>query len=389
MKQPYKPAKFYCGASSEWYVEYYYLDPNSKKYERFKERFKIIRVRSSEVEAYAKFYGKEAAKFMNEKLKAGFNPFTAMRKNAQPQIKQTLLELKNAISEIASYHAKTEYNLNYNRIIRFIDDNNLGNLMLCEFTKSHATAYRDQLLKKCKLSATTINSAITYAAMYWDKAIEANYAQVNIFRNITRIKKGRGNELEKERFQPFTTAEMTNIFDCLRRNNQEGFANFLKFIYHAWVRPIEISRLKVKHIQLANDLIKFDKQDTKNDKSALVQIVPPLKEILLQMNLEQYPEEYYLFSTFSFSPGPKKMDRNVWQRRWTRWVKGELGIQKDMYGLKHTGNIDWLLNNKDNPNTKWQQMQNRHCSSLMTERYIKRLGAYFVDTSKMKFNKFE
>ena len=56
-----------------------------------------------------------------------------------------------------------------------------------------------------------------------------------------------------------------------------------------------------------------------------------------------------------------------------------------MYALKHTGNIEYLLQNKDNVNLKWQQLQNRHHSQAQTEAYNRRIGAYFINMDKVNF----
>jgi len=59
-----------------------------------------------------------------------------------------------------------------------------------------------------------------------------------------------------------------------------------------------------------------------------------------------------------------------------------------MYALKHTGNIEYLQRNKGNIDLKWQQMQNRHSSAAMTEKYNRQLGAYFIDVEKVNFREF-
>jgi hypothetical protein len=75
-------------------------------------------------------------------------------------------------------------------------------------------------------------------------------------------------------------------------------------------------------------------------------------------------------------------------RLWLKIVKKELKIKKNLYALKHTGNIEYLLQNKGNIDFKWMQMQNRHSSSAMTEKYIRQLGAYFIDVEMVKSREF-
>jgi hypothetical protein len=121
-----------------------------------------------------------------------------------------------------------------------------------------------------------------------------------------------------------------------------------------------------------------------------VQIVPPLKKLLATIKLQYYPGNYYIFSGdgSGFRPGKTELNRQSATARWLDTVKNGLGITKDMYALKHTDNIDYLLNKKDNIYLKWQQMQNRHSSSAMTERYNRKLVSYFINCSNLHFRDF-
>jgi hypothetical protein len=75
---PYKPAKLYSAKgdlSKEWYVQYWYLVPGETlNYKRFKIRFNINRQPTLSERLS---YGNELVKFINEKLRAGFNPYNA------------------------------------------------------------------------------------------------------------------------------------------------------------------------------------------------------------------------------------------------------------------------------------------------------------------------
>ncbi|WP_018611129.1 hypothetical protein [Segetibacter koreensis] len=161
----------------------------------------------------------------------------------------------------------------------------------------------------------------------------------------------------------------------------------LSVIFYAWARPIEITRLTIGEFELSLELIRFKKGKTKNGEASYVQIVPPLKELIKKLNLQQYPGHYKVFSD-NFQPGVRQVSKHYALKFWKKWVKDKQGINKDMYSLKHTGNIEYLLNNKENINLKWQQMQNRHSSATITERYNRKLGAYFIEVGNLNFRQF-
>lgn len=168
-----------------------------------------------------------------------------------------------------------------------------------------------------------------------------------------------------------------------------GFLRFLSTIYYEWVRPEEITQLRIFNIDLKSATINFSSDITKNEKGATIQIVPPYMEILKELEIEKYPPHYFLFSE-DYLPGPYQLNaKHACSNFWRRHVKDKLGVDTNPYSLKHKGNIDYVLNNKgDKYDAKWHQMQNRHASLAQTEQYMRDLGVYFVDTEQLNFGNF-
>jgi len=61
---PYKNAQLYT-SKSYWYVFYYYVNPLTGKFERFKEYFDINRIGNKKER---RLYGQVVVKFLNQKL---------------------------------------------------------------------------------------------------------------------------------------------------------------------------------------------------------------------------------------------------------------------------------------------------------------------------------
>lgn len=392
----YKEAFLYSAnedPSKNWYVEYSYLYPGqTTDYKRIKLKFNINR-RKTAIERLN--YGNELVKFLNKKLKSGYNPFTAIKiEKAEIKLKipSQLFIIKAALVENApSDYAISSYTENYNRLINYITDRGIEGILLCEFNMEEAKRFKTYLIDQ-KKAQKTINSTFSYLSKFWEIAIDKKYTDQNPFKSIPRVKKREAKKSNKvERFEPITSEEMDTIFTKLRGQQQENFIRFLAVIYYAWARPVEITRLKVQDIEMKRELIRFKKNETKNNDSAYVQIVPPLLKLLQQMDLKKYPGEYYLFSD-DFKPGTRQVSKHYALTRWSSLVKakeGSINVTKDMYALKHTGNIEYLLKNKGNVDLKWQQMQNRHQSSTMTDRYNRKLGVYFIEVGELNYRHFE
>jgi integrase len=392
---PYKEARLYHAGgdiAKEWYIEYKYLIPGQVlKFHRFRERFDINRIHDV-AERYN--YGFQAVEFMNQKLKQGFNPWLAIsakKTSTNLHICSQLLSIVDELCEGETKNAARDITSHCNRLITFLEEKHLKEMSIDYFTVDHAEDYKHWLLKEKSYSKKTVNSSITYAIRFFKVAIKRKWCTNNFLMSIDKVKSRqfRQDVAQKEAFEPITSSEMDKIFKTLYEKKEHDYIGYLACIYYAWARPSEIRRLRISDIDLENDIIKFGRNDTKSFAGAYVQIVPPLKKLLLRMDLKKCPLNYFLFGNENCKPGAIKLARDYCATKWKQIVKADLEIDKDMYALKHTGNIEYLLRNKGNTDLKWQQTQNRHSSSTMTDRYNRKLGAYFIQVGDLNFRHFE
>lgn len=388
---PYKKARLNdCGGNPEgdWYFEWYYLVPGTfNQFKRFKERFDINRIKSRHGIAEAKKYGRIGVDYINRQLANGWNPF-GQDIPGHLSYEEQLENVKLEILVNASPDKIRSIDCHMNRLSQFLESKSISLYGMGVFTGDHAQAFRKYLVVEKKLSMKTINESISYCKRFWRVATRLKYCQANPFDSVERVTQNMVAPSE-EMFEPLTSEELEVIFKKFHELGEYGFINFLAMILYGWIRPKEITRLKVGDIDLKKGLIRFSKNKTKNRHAAYIQIVPELLVVLKRMNLETYPLDSYLFSGdgTGFYPGEKVLYRDRASERWRKVVKLGLKINKDMYGLKHTGNIDYLQSNKGNVDLKWQQMQNRHLSSAMTERYNRRLGIYVIEAGQINFTK--
>jgi len=378
----YKPAALYTG-KSYWYIYYYYRNPLTDKYERFKEYFDINRIHDRK---QRRIYGQEAVKFINQKLIMGFNPFKAI---AQLQDGGTIInKLDLLYTELTAYAndgTKSYYSTQVNRFKEFLKHYELEDITIGSISTLHAENFKKWMQDK-KLAKKTINVNLSYISKFWSQAIKMNLVAADPFEAVERIKKDVRYEDDQPEdvYEPITFEELKCIVNAVKQCETPNFLTALMCIYYAWIRPKEVRKLQLKDIDLTSQFIRMRKGNTKSDKGAYVQIVKPLLDLLGSVDLNQYKPSDYLFSE-NYVPGPKPMHRLKMSRLWLKIVKKGLKIDKNMYALKHTGNIEYLLQNKGNVDLKWMQMQNRHSSTAMTEKYIRQLGAYFIDIEKVKF----
>jgi integrase len=389
---PYKAPTIYHAnhdLTKRWYIEFYYLYPGSTdQYKRFKEYLGINKIKSLQERM---IYAKEAQKFVLQKLQTGFNPFTAKRvakTHLQPfmGIQSQLEHIVTLMSINATKSQKNTYQEMINRLSKYLDQHSLLQSSLFDFSLSQAKAFKEWMLHEQDLAPKTANNTISHCQMFWDRGVEEQLTDQNPFKLLTkaRLRDKPVDPGAAVRFEPITDTEMVQLFQELRAAGEFNFIVFLGFVYYAWARPVEILRLTVADIELERSLIRFKQGQTKNGKASYVQIVPPLIALISTLNLQNYPGHYFVFSD-GYQPGERMLSKNNPSARWRDKVKNKIGIKKDLYALKHTGNIEYLLRNKGMNNLKWQQLQNRHSSAVITETYNKRIGAYFIEIKDLNF----
>jgi len=402
MLLPYKSARLVYPKDKDtkknWYVIYYYLVPGTTdQWQRFRETFNMNRRYKDPGDRYT--FGKRVEKFINGLLDKGYNPFeraaeTAAKKAAAQKL--TIVEqLKKIIDELKEGATKSVTNTlteQQNRLVKYINEKGLTEGHMHNFSGDDAKDYRKYVDKDLKCAPKTINQAVTYGKRFWTYAIEEkNWCSENPFNGIKPMRKNAKKKNKRQiRFEPLTSVEVETIFNYLAANRERDYMRFIAMILYQWVRPVEISRIKVGDIDLKNGLIHFASDDTKNQEKGMVQIVEPMRVLLEEMKLHTYAPNLYLFSGDGkgYKPGLHQLDRRRSSDKWLAIVKGILKIQKDQYGLKHTGNIDYLLKHKEKADLTWQQHQNRHKTRTETENYCRDLNAYFVDVKALKFTTY-
>lgn len=103
-----------------------------------------------------------------------------------------------------------------------------------------------------------------------------------------------------------------------------------------------------------------------------VEIPNSFIEEIKALNLEQYPDNFYLFG-LNLKISEKPYNRNSVTGRHTEILKS-VGITDPnytMYGWKHTGNVDSFLAGVDPYDL---MRQNRHHSLEQTMKYLRSLG---------------
>lgn len=126
------------------------------------------------------------------------------------------------------------------------------------------------------------------------------------------------------------------IFDHLK-NEKPSFYVLALMTYLCFVRRTEITKLKVKHVHLADSLLKVPADISKSKKDGFVTI-PDQFALILANHIKYAKSDQWLFSQDDFRPGDKEITPRKISDYWYRMRK-KLKIPSvyQFYSLKDTG----------------------------------------------------
>ena len=130
---------------------------------------------------------------------------------------------------------------------------------------------------------------------------------------------------------------LIQIKDHLEKENKH-FLLACYLLHYLFIRPREMTFLKIRDISLRNRTVALKGEYTKNGKDSVITIPKHVIELLLELNVFSCPPNFYLFSK-GFRPGTRQLRDNRMARYWHKEVLERLKLNKTykLYSLKDTG----------------------------------------------------
>jgi len=355
----YKKSKIYDAGGNlavQWYIYFSFKNPDTGEWERFK---KYASKRKLRMERYDELKGLK--KKYDEMLEGGYSPFESQSRQNIRMIEA--MEMLMNIRQSRTTKKKTKQTENYvtKKFIQFLTTKNLAKIRLCEFTKHHAQQYFDYLLTEERLGNRTCNNHLAFIKTYFNEFVNRDYLVSNVFSKIKKLQE------EEASVIALTAEQMEKIKKHLPAYDKQLWL-FISFIYYAFMRTVEITRLKRKHIDFEHDVILIDGLVSKTKRQQPVRIPKNLRELMIEHEIDKLRMDYYIFGS-CMRPGLKYTGPTGVQKRWRKFVNthGMKGLH--MYWLKHTANGHAL---DKGMSVKEIQDHNRHHSLDQTMQYLNR-----------------
>lgn len=352
-----------CKSSARWYV-YFSVNGKQKRYTGDLNRIKNLKERQTAANAFIKELKSEIA--------SGWLSDTQITETNYTLIDALnfSLEKKKEFISTKTFH---DYKNSLSFVLPAIKSVRLEHLYIKDTRRVHVKLILEQVKKDRKWSNKSYNKNLRYLSAIFNELLQWDLIETNPCYKIKRLK-----EEDSVANRPATSNEVLRIKKHLQSKHL-GFYRYVVTIFHTGIRPVELTRITVGMVDLENQVIIMPAHITKGRKK---QRVVPINHHLLKefeaMDLSKYPEDFYLFgriptgkrgrNRIEFLPASGMLKRDTPNRNWNTLVKKDLGIDVNLYAMKHTGANAKILAGID---LEALRDLYGHQSKLMTLRYAK------------------
>lgn len=366
----------------EWFVEFYFLNPhNATNWDRFRIRGKI------NYEHDLQKRERLAANLHREiitQLRAGKIPskYVTLKKEHNNHLLIPALEKAAAAESLGKgIDTKRSYTLMIGRLKKYLASLNIEDAKLDCINQDNADEFKEYLMEEMELANVSVNSTIGVLKFLYKHLLKKRIITFQPFEFNRYLPEPRGTT-----FIAFDDDEKKRIADYLKEEEPLLYL-FSNFIYTCYIRPKEVCGLTPKDIDIRNGFIQVRIENSKVSHTSYRQILPALKKLIIDSGICSLPSNQPIFQNICGNEKNLKVRRKRVGKLWWTLIREGLKIDKAMYGLKHTGNIDYLksLDSINSANVMWLKQQNDHDSLETTQRYIEDLGVYKMKYHKLNF----
>lgn len=311
-----------------------------------------------------------------QRLKEGWNPL--LPDIIDPNLELTFLEALDFAIEKKTPNIGPKTLSGYSGTIKFVklavSALDFNNLLVSETKRVHIRHIIEKAKEQRKWSNNAYNKHLNHLKAILSELIQWDIIETNPAHKINNLAVA-----ESDANIPACVEDIEKIKQELESKHYD-FWVFCLTIFHTGIRPEEILKITLGMVDLLNSEIILPAEITKTNKKRIVPINQHLFEYYRKMNFENLPKDYFLFGSNresgkgnigkykDFIAASTKLKRDTATKRWERIVKKGLGIQMNMYALKHLGADRKILAGLELDSLRELY---GHTSKLMTEKYAK------------------
>lgn len=321
-----------------WYVYYYYRNPYTGKMQKFIEKRGINREKSlSNRNKMANILRKAVVRWLQD----GYNPFVSNEKvvvdknelSINEAIKKAFVQKEKVWAESTTNVSKTRLNV----FIEWLEKEGMSDKDILELKKKHISNFLNDLTDTKGRSNNNIsrNNYRAFISSLVKQLVNEDVLDYNFVISIPKLKQ------KPLKNKPFSKGQLITIKEYLLEKDPYLY-KYIQFVMYAFLRPIEVTRIQLKDVDLIKNIITVK---TKTELNSTVLIIEKLKDIIAQMNITKGEPEHSLFSPEKkpavWETKTEKGKSDFFVRRF-RLLKRDLNLGNEygIYSFRHTFALD-------------------------------------------------
>ena len=320
-----------------WVISYYFFDDENPK----GKQIRIKGMNNAETLSERRDITKDLINNELKLLSKGYNPVThKMPETSDEEItEQTFFieALKRANNSIICEHqVRLDIKSVVKRIERHAGNANMLLTPISEIRRRDIVKLLDMCLSVDKISPNRYNVTKTYLSILYRYLAAREIVETNFIRDIQNIKK-------IQRIRKIISVDEREKLYKLKETNYTFF-RFIEIFFASGARITELLKLQAKDCDLSKQEFKVL---IKKGSFAKEELKPIASDVLHYWHelIQMAAPDQYIFSD-GLIPGNNSIRRDQVTRRWRLWCKHKtkgLGIESDMYTLKHA-HLDDIAN---------------------------------------------
>lgn len=382
---PYSPAVYKHISGHGWVIEYYAYNPIVGTKERVRMHLNQVKTRfrtTAEFRAYAS----KIVCAINAKLFSGWTPFMETVSSRQYETIQEVMDkyIKEKTRDKLSPDTLKNYRSVNALLLKWLKSKKMESIEMKLFTKTVAIEFMDWVYndytyigpkegsarkygkalhhEEKHIGANRYNNILKQARQLFAWALQKEYCPINPFVDIKLKKK---EEKKRTLASPEDRKKIREYF--MERN--PNYMIVCELVFNALIRPVEISRIRVGQVDLAQKVIHLDAGQTKNGYARDCVLSNELIQILAEDLAPGYPNDYFLIGS-KFKPGKEAISTKMYQKEWQK-MRYKTGIDQtiQLYSLRD-GGLTGLFDNGLDAKTVMKAAD--HHDLNITTRYVRK-----------------
>lgn len=338
-----------------WYVDFYAVDPSTGEMRRKKYKLDGLKKVSEKKRRAA-----EIIEAVTRQLRGGWNPWV----NTQESRGFTLLS--DVIDRYIGYierksrkKTKHTYQSRINILNQYLSSCVLPIKYAYQFDGAFINDFLDWLYLDRGVTERTRNNYRGWCYGFAEFMVSRKYIENNPVEHIPQLD-------EKKKIRKDLSPTMIKQMQQYLKRKDKHFLLACYMEYFTFIRPTELSYLKVGDISLKDRTVFVSEDFSKNKKSGKVALNDTVMKLMIELGVFSAPSSYFLFGK-NFIPSSERCNADQYNRRWKK-MREALGWSDEyqFYSLKDSGIRD--LANEQGVVVARDQARHRDIST--TNRYI-------------------